>query len=74
MRERQKPEAKNINIRFAEKYTRRNQRKGTYWIRKYAKEIGKKNVSNERVKVIEMDELYIFSERKKQNLRDDTSK
>ena len=45
-----------------------------YWIRKYAKKIEEKNVSNERVKVIEMDELYTYTERKKQNLRDNTSK
>ena len=35
-----------------------------YWIRKYAKKIEEKNSSNERVKVIEMDELYSFVERK----------
>ena len=45
-----------------------------YWIRKYAKKIEGKKVSNERVKVIEMDELYTYTERKKQNLRDNTSK
>ena len=45
-----------------------------YWIRKYAKKIEDKKVSNERVKVIEMDELYTYTERKKQNLRDNTSK
>ena len=45
-----------------------------YWIRKYAKKIEEKKVSNERVKVIEMDELYTYTERKKQNLRDNTSK
>ena len=43
------------------------------WIRKYAKKIEDKKVSNERVKVIEMDELYTYTERKKQNLRDNTS-
>ena len=43
-----------------------------YWIRKYAKKIEEKNASNERVKVIEMDELYAYTERKKQNLRDNT--
>ena len=36
-----------------------------YWIRKYAKKIEDKKVSNERVKVIEMDELYTYTERKK---------
>ena len=45
-----------------------------YWIRKYAKKIEEKNSSNERVKVIEMDELYTYEERKKQNLRDNPSK
>ena len=45
-----------------------------YWIKKYAKKIEEKNASNERVKVIEMDELYTYTERKKQNLRDNTSK
>ena len=45
-----------------------------YWIRKYAKKIEEKNSSNERVKVIEMDELYTYEERKKQNLRDNTGK
>ena len=34
----------------------------------------KKNFSNERVEVIEMDELYSFIERKKQNLRNNSSK
>ena len=42
-----------------------------YWIKKYAKRIEEKTHSNERVKVIEMDELYSFIERKKQNLRND---
>ena len=41
-----------------------------YWIKKYAKKIEEKTYSNERVKVIEMDELYSFIERKKQNLCD----
>ena len=36
-----------------------------YRIRKYAKKIEEKNSSNERVKVIEMDELYTYEERKK---------
>ena len=45
-----------------------------YWIKKYAKKIQPKNRTNERVEVIEMDELYSFVERKKQNLRNDTSK
>ena len=42
--------------------------------KKICKKIEKKNSSNERVKVIEMDELYTYTERKKQNLRNDTSK
>ena len=33
-----------------------------------------KNRANERVEVIEMDELYSFVERKKQNLHNNTSK
>ena len=45
-----------------------------YWIRKYAKKIEEKNSSNERVKVIVMDELYTYAKRKKQNLRDHTGK
>ena len=45
-----------------------------YWIKKYAKKIEEKKVSNERVNVIEMDELYTYTERKKQNLRDNPSK
>ena len=45
-----------------------------YWIKKYAKTVEEKNYSNERVKIIEMDELYSFVERKKQNLCDDTGK
>jgi len=43
-----------------------------YWIRKYAKTPTNKSYPNERVEVIEMDELYSFVERKKQNLRDDS--
>ena len=35
-----------------------------YWIKKYAKKIEEKNASNERVKVIEMDELYTYTEKK----------
>ena len=35
-----------------------------YWIKKYVKKIQLKNRANERVKVIEMDELYSFVERK----------
>ena len=35
-----------------------------YWIKKYAKKIQPKNRENERVEVIEMDELYSFVERK----------
>ena len=42
--------------------------------KKYAKKIQTKNRANERVEVIEMDELYSFVERKKQNLRNDISK
>ena len=45
-----------------------------YWIKKYSKTVEEKNYSNERVKVIEIDELYSFVERKKQNLCDDTGK
>ena len=37
------------------------------------KKIEEKNASTERVKVIEMDELYTYTERKKQNLRDNSS-
>ena len=44
-----------------------------YWIRKYAKTIKEKEVANERVEVIEMDELYSFVERKKQNLPNNPS-
>ena len=44
------------------------------WVRKYAKTIEAKYIPNKRVKVIEVDELYSFLERKKQNLRDNTSK
>ena len=35
-----------------------------YWIRKYAKELEPKETPNERVNVIEMDELYSFVEKK----------
>ena len=42
--------------------------------KKYAKKIQPKNRANERVEVIEMDELYSFVERKKQNLHNNTSK
>lgn len=45
-----------------------------YWIKKYAKKIETKKVANERVNVIEMDELYSFVERKKQILRDNICK
>ena len=45
-----------------------------YWVKKYAKKIKPKKVFNERVEVIEMDELYSFVERKKQNLCDNASK
>ena len=44
-----------------------------YWIKRYAKRIEEKTYPNERVKVIEMDELYSFIERKNQNLCDDIS-
>ena len=44
-----------------------------YWIKKYAKTIKEKRYPNERVEVIEMDELYSFIERKKQNLRNNSS-
>ena len=44
-----------------------------YWIRKYAKELEPKETPNERVNVIEMDELYSFVERKKQILRNNAS-
>ena len=45
-----------------------------YWVKKYAKKIKPKKVFNERVELIEMDELYSFVERKKQNLLDNASK
>ena len=45
-----------------------------YWIKRYAKTIEEKTYPNERVKVIEMDELYSFIERKKQNLCNNISK
>ena len=35
-----------------------------YWIKKYAKTLTNKSYPNERVEVIEMDELYSFVERK----------
>ena len=35
-----------------------------YWVKKYAKKIRPKKVFNERVEVIEMDELYSFVEKK----------
>ena len=35
-----------------------------YWVKKYTKKIKPKKVFNERVEVIEMDELYSFVERK----------
>ena len=44
------------------------------WVRKYAKTIESKDIPNKREEAIEMDELYSFLERKKQNLRDNTSK
>ena len=45
-----------------------------YWIKKYAKEIELENAANEREKVIEMNELYSYVERKKQNICDNISK
>ena len=42
--------------------------------KKICKKIEEKNSSNERVKVIDMDELHTYTERKKQNLRDNTDK
>ena len=42
--------------------------------KKIREKIEEKNTSNERVNVIEMDELYTYTERKKQNLRDNSSK
>ena len=45
-----------------------------YWIKRYAKTIEEKTYPNERVKVIEMDALYSFIERKKQNLCNNISK
>ena len=45
-----------------------------YWVKKYTKKIKPEKVFNERVEVIEMDELYSFVERKKQNLCDNASK
>ena len=45
-----------------------------YWIKRYTKTIEEKTYPNERVKVIEIDEVYSFIERKKQNLCDDTCK
>ena len=44
-----------------------------YWIKKYAKTIKEKRYTNERLEVIEIDELYSFIERKKQNLRNNSS-
>ena len=35
-----------------------------YWIKKYAKTLTNKSYPNQRVKIIEMDELYSFVERK----------
>ena len=45
-----------------------------YWIKRYAKTIEEKTYPNERVKVIEMDEVYSFIEKKKQNLCNNISK
>ncbi|MBQ3093185.1 MAG: hypothetical protein IJC57_02905 [Clostridia bacterium] len=42
------------------------------WIRQKAKKIKPKNRSNERVEVIEMDELFTFKERKNSNLHYDS--
>ena len=44
-----------------------------YWIKRYAKTIKEKKYPNEGVEVIEMDELYSFIERKKQNLHNNFS-
>ena len=41
------------------------------WIRQKAKKIKPKDRSNERVEVIEMDELFTFKERKNSNLHYD---
>ena len=35
-----------------------------YWIKKYAKKIQPKNRANERIEVMEIDEIYSFVERK----------
>ena len=43
------------------------------WIRKYAKGIKAKEAPNERVNVIEKEELYSFIERKKQSLCDNSN-
>ena len=48
--------------------------RASVYVKKYAKKIQTKNRANERVEVIEMDELYSFVERKKPNLRNDISK
>ena len=42
------------------------------WIRQKAKKIKPKDRSNERVEVIEMDELFTFKERKNSNLHYDS--
>lgn len=42
------------------------------WLRQKAKKIKPKDRSNERVQVIEMDELFSFKERKKSNLHYDS--
>ena len=42
-----------------------------YWMKKHTKKIKEKNFSNERVEVIERDELYSFIE-KKQDLRNNS--
>ena len=39
-----------------------------YWIRKYAKTLKNKEVSNEQVEVIEMDELFAYTKAKKTEL------
>ncbi len=43
-----------------------------YWIHKCEKTFSKKEIPNERVQVIEMDELYRFLEREKPDLLNDT--
>ena len=44
------------------------------WIRKRAKTIAPKDINNERVEIIEMDELFSFKERKNSDLHYDLDK